>query len=166
MKIKRIRVKGKKLNACQRSLAMLRKLGWICDVAEKYVARVAGAGQQQKFGGGYRKDLMGFIDILAIRRSPAMLDSSETTLAIQTTSRMQVTAHLRSYRRDPEIRERILAWLACPSRGFVIHGWEAVSIPKKSGDGDKVAWQLTERVITAADLAEEVQPGLGPQPEK
>ena len=147
------RVKGLKLNACQRSLAWLRKGGWMCDVAEKYISHVSSKdGVAGGFKGGYRKDLMGFIDVLAIRGPDQGAYPEGMTLAVQTTSRMQVSAHLRAYREDPELRQGILAWLDCQTRRFVIHGWEAVSVPKKDGKGDKVMWTVLLRDVTPADL--------------
>lgn len=93
--------------------------------------------------GGYRKDLFGFIDILAFR--------GDETLAVQTTSRQQMAAHLLKFRRDDTTRQIILDWLADDHRTFVIHGWQCVELPTKKG-GVKAAWQVTERVVEAADL--------------
>ena len=139
------KAKGKKLNAGQRSLKALRDRGYTAEVCEQFKARVDGRGQAAIFRGGFRKDLFGFADIIAY--SPAL------TLAVQTTSRQQMTAHLRAYRRDPAIVERIRGWLANPLRRLVIHGWEPLLVPCKSKAGTKVSWELTEREITIGDLA-------------
>jgi hypothetical protein len=168
------RVKGLKTNATQRTLKWLRDRGWTADVTEKYVSTVAGEGQKKRFGGGYRKDLFGFCDVLAYRVE-APVCGGPTMIAIQCTSRQQITPHLRAYR-DVEayvkrytgekakakarvehtaLVERILNWLASPYRAFVVHGWEPVSVPKKNGDGMKVQWELTTHVVTAEDFVDE-----------
>jgi len=139
----RVLVKGRKLKATQRSLTYLRKQGYRAEVCEQYRSRVEGKGQQAKFKGGFRKDLFGFMDILAYGRGP------HSVLGVQATSRQQITTHLRQYRRDPKVREAILDWLTCPGRRFVILGFECVEVPKVSGDGTKAEWQCTEREVTA-----------------
>jgi hypothetical protein len=146
------RIKGRKTKAGERSLKHLRKLGYEAAVAEKFVAKVFGSGQRAEFEGGFRKDLFGFMDILAYH------DGGEhpLTLAVQTTSRQQITAHLRAYRRDAELAARIQRWLKVPGRAMVIHGWECVAVPKKHGDGTKAEWQLTERWVTAEDLVDSI----------
>jgi hypothetical protein len=141
------RVKGAKLKAGQRSLAWLRKRGYTAEVCEQFKARVEGRGQAARFMGGFRKDLHGFMDILAF-------DQFET-LAVQTTSRLQLSAHLRAYRRDPDLVAKISAWLVPSGRRFVLHGWECVEVPCKSKSGTKAEWQLTEREVSPADFVDE-----------
>lgn len=60
----------------QRSLAKLRKEGYICHIAEKW----------NQFG-GIRQDMFGFIDILAIRPGEIV--------GIQTTSESNVASHIK-----------------------------------------------------------------------
>jgi hypothetical protein len=141
------RVKGVKTKAGQRSLAFLRKRGYTAEVCEQFKARVQGKGQAAKFAGGFRKDLFGFADIIAF--------SPDETVAVQTTTRMQMTAHLRAYRRDLETAERIRRWLSHPTRRLVVHGWECVQVPCRSKAGTKAQWQLTEREVSVGDLVEE-----------
>jgi hypothetical protein len=170
------RVKGLKTNGTQRSLKWLRDRGWTADITEKFISTVAGAGQKQRFGGGYRKDLFGFCDILAYGAKPIRIEGQDVlALAIQSTSRQQIAPHLRAYRdievyasrytgekakakareEHPLLVQRILDWIASPARALLIHGWEPVSVPKKSGDGSKVAWTLTTHVVTPEDFVEE-----------
>jgi hypothetical protein len=137
------RIKGKKTNAGQRSMNYLRKLGYTVDKAEHYVSRPQGAGQAAKFAGGYRKDLFGFMDLIAY--------GENDVFAVQTTSRQQMMAHLRKYRSDPTLADRIRLWISSPGRSFYIHGWECNEVPTKAG-GTKAMWNLTERMITAGDL--------------
>lgn len=155
-----------KLNAAQRTMKFLRDRGWTAEVTEKYIHRVEGKGQQMKFSGGYRKDLFGFCDVLAYRQEPTKLEVVDPhdyrnvhvcILAIQTTSRAQMTAHLRQYRdgEDNELRDRLRAWMAMPGAAFLIHGWEPLEVPNKSTSGTHVEWTLTERLVTPADLTEE-----------
>jgi hypothetical protein len=148
MKTKRPqRIPGKKLNAGARSLKHLRRLGYTAEVCEQFKARVQGKGQAAVFAGGFRKDLFGFVDILAF--------DTTSILAVQTTSRQQITAHIRKYRRDNETAEKIRGWLMMKGRRLVVHGWECVAMPKVKGDGTKAVWQLTEREVTVADLGDE-----------
>ena len=95
---------------------------------------------------GVRKDLYGFVDILAYKHDGE-------TIAVQTTSRQQITAHLRKYRGDEDTRQKILDWLAQPGRAFVIHGWICEELPTKAG-GTKARWRCEERKVTSADLTE------------
>ena len=160
------------LNAGQRSLKWLRDRGWFAEVAEKYIARVEGESQSHRFRGGYRKDLFGFMDILAFRAVPVEIgEKAVNVLAVQTTSRQQMAGHLRSYR-DVEafvargsaeqaerkriefasLQLRLTEWIGTPCCAFMLHGWEPVSVPKKQGGGHKVVWTLSERIVSAADL--------------
>lgn len=95
--------------------------------------------QKGEKSGGVRKDLFGFMDILAYTR--------ETQLAVQCTTKQQIAKHIRDYRRNPEVRHKIWDWITggVPRRHFHIHGWHQ---PKGKG----TRWQVEERVITAADL--------------
>lgn len=169
------RVKGLKTNATQRSLKWLRDRGWTADVAEKFVGRVEGEGQKNRFAGGYRKDLFGFCDVLAYGPAPMRIEGRDVlALAVQCTSRQQIAPHLRAYRdievyvdrwdsekarakarrEHPELVRRILDWIASPSRLFLLHGWEAVAVRKKRGFGTKTVWQLTTHVVTPEDFVE------------
>lgn len=135
-----------KLNAAKRSLAKLHAEGYIAEVCEQW--KVAPNLPM----GGFRRDLFGFADILAY-------DPYETgcgVLAVQTTSRQQMSAHLRSYRRDEAVRNNLVAWLSGTSRRFEIHGWEAVEVPCTTRVGTKVRWDCTVRRVTLEDLEQEV----------
>lgn len=170
------RIKGLKTNATQRSLKWLRDRDWTADVTEKFISTVEGEGQKRRFGGGYRKDLFGFCDILAYGREPMRIEGQDVlALAIQATSRMQIAPHLRAYRdievyvnrytgdkarakaraEHPELVRRILDWINSDYRALLIFGWEAVAVPKKNGGGDKAVWQLTTHIVTPADFQEE-----------
>jgi hypothetical protein len=140
------RVKGRKLKAAERSMKYLRAQAYHVDKCEQYKSRFGEAVKDGGFAGGFRKDLFGFMDLLCY--------SDAEVLAVQTTSRQQITAHLRQYRRDPEVAAAIRDWIGVSGRRFVIHGWECVEMPTRKG-GVKAVWQLTERVVTLADVTEE-----------
>ncbi len=166
--------KAGKLNAAQRTMKYLRDRGWTAEVVEKFIHRAEGAGQKSRFAGGYRKDLFGFADVLAFRPDPVSIDGKAVHfLAIQTTSRQQIAQHLRDYRdvenyigrgsaeqqakrrkEHGELLSRIMRWLGTPCAVFLMHGWEPLLVPKKSG-GEKVQWTLTERVVVESDLEQE-----------
>jgi hypothetical protein len=136
---------GKKLNAAQRSLKLLRDQGFTAEVCEKYVSRPFG-NAVGGFSGGFRKDLFNFMDILAF--------SNDEVIAVQTTSRQQMTAHLRKFRRDAETADAIRKWLFGLRRRMFVHGWEPVMVPTKKGAkcGTRVKWTVDIREVTPADL--------------
>lgn len=115
------------------------------EVCEQYRPSF-GAGQAAKFAGGHRKDLFGFADALAFHPSMPVV------IAVQITSRPQMTPHLRKYRDDYKVRQNIMCWLAQPGRQFVMHGWRKKKLPTKAG-GTKVRWECEELEITLATLA-------------
>ncbi len=133
-----------KLQANQRSLKHLRRAGLTAEVCEQYRSRVEGKGQAAKFAGGYRKDLFGFMDIIAY--------TTLGTVAVQTTSRQQLSAHLRKYRRDPVVRQDILKWIEPVDRYFVLHGWERLEVPCVKAAGTKVCWHVTVQTVERKDL--------------
>lgn len=83
----------------QRSLADLRKNGWIAEVVERWIP-----------GANIRKDLFGFVDIVAVR-------DGEKPLLVQTTSRSNVSARLKKI-----AAAEILPLLLSNFR-VEVHGW-------------------------------------------
>lgn len=83
----------------QRSLAHLRKLGYLAAVVEKRIPRVF-----------ITRDLFGFVDIVAL--------ADGVTLAVQTTSGSNVASRIKKIRASAEF-QRVLAagWR------IVVHGW-------------------------------------------
>ena len=164
---------SKGIQAGGRTLRHLRKLGYHADKVEQYITPVAGKDYKPKFAGGYRRDPFGFMDVLAFRRASSSpgpvgheewgLETPPVTLAVQCTTRQQITKHLRDYRRDPEIRRRILDWIACRNV-FVIHGWWKENVSNKAGTGTYVRWRVEELQVTPemleltrADVAAELK---------
>ncbi len=87
------------MSPTQRTLAKLRKEGWLCAVVEKRnpVTKIT-------------NDLFGFIDILAIR--------GDETLAVQTTSGSNVSARVKKIAESEHVgRVREAGW------GIHVHGW-------------------------------------------
>jgi hypothetical protein len=83
----------------QLSLRHLRGLGWQCDVVERWVPGV-----------NQRRDLFGFIDILAVR--------GPETLGVQTTTAHNVPARVRKISEAPTIGGlRVAGW------SLHVHGW-------------------------------------------
>lgn len=117
------------------------------EVAEGAMKRfLAGLVEPRRPSGraGYRRDLFGFTDILAFR--------ADETLAVQTTSFQQVAAHLRAFRRDEDVREVILDWIAGENRTLVLHGWRCMEVAKKNGKGTKAEWQVREELVSPSSM--------------
>jgi hypothetical protein len=104
------------ISPTQRSLKLLRDEGWTVSVVEYWQA-VPGHP-----GGGVRKDLFGFGDLLALREG-------DKPLIVQTTSGANLAA-----RRDKiDASDAAKLWLTCGGR-IEIHGWR-----KLKPRGQKVA---------------------------
>lgn len=116
----------------QRTLAECRRRNWEAAVAEYWQTI------PRHPGGGVRKDLFGFIDVVA-------LDTSEgVTLAIQATSGTNVSARVRKIRE--ECSDQARAWLLCGNR-IVVWGWKKYA---KRVDGKW--WRVRECEVTLEDL--------------
>lgn len=82
-----------------RTLAKLRKEGWLAWVVEKWIPQT-----QQ------RSDLFGFIDVLAIR--------GDETLAVQSTSRSNVSGRVKKITEHENVEAvRAAGW------AIHVHGW-------------------------------------------
>lgn len=130
-----------KVNYTTLALAYLRRLGFRAVMLERYVPHVKGGAGTLTFAGGHREDFDGFADILAGHTAQGKI------VFVQSTSKAQLTAHLRKYRRDEKIREAILYWLAFPNVEVWILG-------AHQPGGPKTRWKMKERIITTADLEE------------
>lgn len=130
-----------KLNATQRTLKRLRDRGYTVAVCEKRIS--IGVGEVRKdFTGSYLKDLFDFQDVQAYKPGVAGV------WAIQSTSRQYMSDHLKKYRRNPEVAQKIRDWLACGNR-FSIVGWDYVMVPKLKGGGLKGVWRIHENPVDA-----------------
>src|SRR5437899_1968035 len=88
-----------------RSLARLRRLGYIAGVVERFIAGVGERGQ------GIHRDLFGCIDIVAAKRGSPIL-------GVQATSLSNISARVAKATAIPELR----TWLASGA-GFQVWGW-------------------------------------------
>ncbi len=115
------------------------------DLLAKLPKPESATGQRAKYKGGFRKDFLGCADILCFRRN------NPGCLFVQCTTKRAVSDHLLKYRRDPKVRENILACLASGNR-FVVHGWEQTDVPNKSGEGSHVRWVCHEYEVTTEKM--------------
>lgn len=124
----------------RKSTELLRRRGYVVEKCEQWIPSPQGRAQKAIYAGGFRRDLFGFADLIAFHPEIPVV------LFVQTTSKQQVTKHLRQYRKDAKVRESILAWLNQPGRELVIHGWHAVKT--------KAGWQrrCVEWYVTARDF--------------
>jgi len=114
----------KRVNYTQKTLGHLRDLGYTVDVAEKWVP----APHMKQQGGGFRRDLFNFVDIVALHRQ------YRGVIGVQSTSYGQVAPHAKKIR---EIEEAGV-WVDTGNLLLLI-GWEKVFPPKKDGSPGKAA---------------------------
>ena len=86
---------------------------------------------------GTRKDMFGFADLVCLKATGPII-------AVQATTKSQMSDHLKRYRRDPEVRETLLWWIGTGSKVY-IQGW---SQPRGKG----CRWVSDLREITPALL--------------
>ena len=112
-----------------RTLEYYRGYGVDIDVVERWVP-----------GAQIRKDLFGFIDLVAIL--------GEKTVGVQATSTGNIGARIKKILALPVARR----WVEAPSRTLLVIGWKKY---KESGSEGAFAgkyYRPTERVITLADF--------------
>ena len=126
----------------QMTLKYLRNEGYVAAVVEKWVSR--GQAQQGWEGGnsekplrGFRQDLFGFIDIIAIDHM--------FTIAVQSTSGAQLGKHREKIMDNIEAR----AWLASSSRRIWLVTWTK-KLVKRGGKAKRWCARITE--LRRADL--------------
>ena len=91
-----------------RTLKLLRDDGWTADVVERWIP-----------GANIRKDFLGIIDIIAIRR--------DTTLAVQCTSGSNLSARIKKLSESPNLSKlRMANWrIECWGWRKTKEGWGA-----------------------------------------
>ena len=123
---------AKGLSATQRTLRALRDQGRICEIAEKWQIN------PDIPGGGYRKDLFGFIDIV-------VLDPQQGIIGVQSCT----TSYAAHYRKiTTEVHEAAIEWLKCGGR-IEIWAWRKVKL-KRGGLAER--WMPRVVQITLADF--------------
>ena len=110
-----------------RTLNLLRKEGKIVDVTEKWNSFTR-----------QRKDLFGFIDIIAIEKNQ--------TWGIQCTSTGNISARIKKI--TTECKDNALAWLKAGNHIEVI-GWS-----KKGLKGKRKTWQATRKIVDFVDFVD------------
>ncbi len=111
----------------QRSLKELRRLGWTCQVVERFC----------RFS-KRRIDLFGFIDIVAISAECGYI------MAVQSTTTANQANRIAKILAEPRAKE----WIQSSGRLFV-HGWA-----KRGAKGKRKLWALCETEIELKDFAE------------
>jgi hypothetical protein len=106
------------MNPTQRTLKYYRDQGYICEVVERWIIN------PRHPAGGFRKDYLGIIDIIAIK--------GEETLGIQSCGQA-FAEHDRKILAEPNTEE----WLA-GGRGLVLIGWRKLKV-KRGGKAMKWA---------------------------
>lgn len=129
---------SKGLSATQRTLRELRAQGRIVEIVEKWITirkrpidadADAGDSDSRKYSvHGFRKDLFGFIDLIA-------LDPSQGIVAIQSCGQ-SFAAHLRKLL-DSECTEFVIEWLKCGGK-VELWGWRKVKLHR---GGKALRWQ-------------------------
>ncbi len=104
------------MSPLERTLAWLRAAGWVADKSEQWVS----------FGrrGGIRRDLFGFIDVVAV--------SIDGTLGVQVTD----GAHLAEHREKIDACPNVPPWVAAGNRVILV-GWRQVVARNKDGSKSK-----------------------------
>jgi len=126
---------AKGLSATQRTLRELRNQGRIVDVCERWMVN------PKHPAGGFRKDLFGFIDLIA-------LDPERGIVAVQSCGQ-SFAAHLRKIT-DSECTEFVIEWLKSPSRPKLeLWSWRKI---KKTRGGKAMVWRPRVKEITIEDL--------------
>lgn len=99
-----------------RSMKLLREQGYDVEKVEYWLS----------FGGkgGVRKDLWGFVDVLAM--------NDDEVVGVQVTSRSNMSARVKKARKSQHFRR------FCLHNKFVVHGW----------DKYKNRWRLKEKEVT------------------
>jgi len=104
-----------------RSLALMRKEGYVCAIVEHFNAWA-----------GVRQDLYGFIDIVCLR------GDKRGILGIQTTSTGNINARIKKIKDNPIYK----LWLKC-GNGIQVQGWS-----KKGAKGKVKHWTVKKVDIT------------------
>jgi len=109
----------------------MRKEGYLVDVVERFIG---GSGF------GFRRDYLGFIDLIAVN-----VDKKET-VGVQTTSGSNFSSHVHKICDTPDIRSNALAWLNSGNK-IQLHGWR-----KLGPRGKRKKWDCRVQDLTLEDV--------------
>ena len=121
------------ISPTQRTMRALRDQGRIVDVCERWIVN------PKHPGGGFRKDLFGFIDLI-------VLDPEQGIVAIQSCGQ-SFAEHLRKIT-DSECTEYVIEWLKCGGR-LELWGWRKLKLKR---GGKAMRWTPRIKEITLEDL--------------
>ena len=122
------------ISPTSRTLEYIRSQGWIADVAEKFNPYAG------KFG--KRKDLFGFIDIVAL--------GENCINGIQSCG-SAFSEHDKKIREDPLVAENALKWLDCGGRILLI-GWRKTKLKR---GGKAMRWTPRIKEYKREDFTDE-----------
>lgn len=111
------------LSPTQRTLKAMREQGRIVDVCERWVVN------PKHPGGGFRKDLFGFIDLI-------VLDPEQGIIAIQSCGQ-SFKAHIDKIM-DSECTQYVIEFLKCRSAHLELWGWRKVKLKR---GGKAMRWK-------------------------
>lgn len=118
------------LSPTQRTLRALRAQGRICGITEKWQV-IPGHP-----GGGFRKDLFGFVDII-------VLDPERGFVAIQSCG--QSFADHRRRLLGSDCTQHVIDWLRTPGGSVELWGWRKVKVKR---GGKAMVWRPRVEEIT------------------
>lgn len=126
------------LSPTQRTLRELRNQGRLVDVCERWIVN------PRHPGGGFRKDLFGFVDLI-------VLDPVDGIVGIQSCGQA-FKAHLDKLL-DSDVSEYVVEWLKCDGK-LELWGWRKVKRKNKDGSWSKAKfWEPRVKEITIADFS-------------
>lgn len=120
------------MSPTSRTLKFLRQAGWTADIVERWIPAPNDNRDEKRGPSGFRRDLFGFADIIAV------WPAGKEILLIQATSAANVSARLEKSRQQLTLR----AWLGAGGR-FEVWGWH-------KADG---RWQVRRVEVRGEELA-------------
>ena len=124
------------ISPTQRTLHALRNQGRVCAITERW-QMIPGHP-----GGGVRKDLFGFVDVLA-------LDAERGFVAIQSCGQ-SFAQHVRKLT-DSDCTQWVIEWLRCGG-SVELWGWRKLKLKR---GGKAMRWAPRVREFTMADFQED-----------
>jgi len=120
-----------------RTIGYLRGMGWTCCVAERWIK------MPKHPAGGFRKDLFGFGDLVAL--------GEKSIIGVQSCGQ-DFAAHDKKILEDEEVAPNVLKWLECPGGRVMLIGWR--KIKKKRGGKAKI-WSPRIKEYSVADFSDD-----------
>ena len=115
----------------QRTTAFLRRCGWLVGSTERFVQRPGGFG--------FRVDLFGWIDLLALKEETRV---GPCCIGIQACAMSGRGAHLKKIR-QPEFLEDLRLWLTIPGHRAELWAWRKLKV-KRGGKAVRWTHEVTD----------------------